>query len=47
MIGIDGVLRDDIALGAFGGYRFADVHRAGAGNTRLVVSAFQVGIYES
>lgn len=45
MIGIDGALSDDVVIGAFAGYGFADVDGDGAGNAQLEVSAYQAGVY--
>jgi outer membrane autotransporter protein len=45
MIGIDGAISDDVVIGAFAGYGFADVDGDGAGNAQLEVSAYQAGVY--
>lgn len=45
MIGIDGAWTDNIVIGAFAGYGFADVDGNGAGNAQLETSAYQAGVY--
>lgn len=45
LIGIDGAVTEDIVIGAFAGYGFADVDGDGAGNAQLETSAYQAGVY--
>lgn len=46
-VGLDGAVNDQITMGAFGGYTFADVDGQGTANTQLETTSYQVGVYGS
>lgn len=47
LVGIDGMISEEVVIGAFGGYSMASVDGDGAGNAQLDINAYQIGVYGS